>query len=216
MKDFHNIVVGDISTNCWIYPLDKAGACAVIDPGGEPERIIALLDQLRLFPALVLLTHGHFDHLSAVPGLAAEYRARGTGAVEIAIHSADAGFLGSDSRDAHCHTFAAAGGSSAYIDALWSEMPPADRLLAEGDSAGPFSVLHLPGHTPGSVAFWDREAGALFVGDTLFCGGYGRTDLPGGDHSLLAASLARLSAMDGGIKVFPGHGGATTIADERM
>jgi len=75
-------------------------------------------------------------------------------------------------------------------------------------------VLHLPGHTAGSVGLWDQSAGVLFSGDTLFRGDYGRTDLPGGSEELIFASLRRLFAMDGGIQVCPGHGPATTIGRE--
>jgi len=221
-ETIRNIVVGSIATNCWIYPLEKAGQasqldglspCAVIDPGEEGDRIVAFLDQLSLFPAHILLTHGHFDHLAAAPALVREYQRRGA-RPQVAIHAADAQYLGPGAYDAHCRVFYAAGGPSAYIDALWEDMPPPDRNLAEGDAAGPFTVLHLPGHTPGSIAFWDKKAGALFSGDTLFRGGCGRTDLPGGSEALLSASLKRLLALDGGIKVYPGHGAATSIAAE--
>jgi len=222
-KNIRQIVVGGIATNCWIYPLDGPShdglaPCAVIDPGEEGDRIIALLDQLNLFPSHILLTHGHFDHIAAVPALVREYQRRNAlakeGGPEISIHAGDAEYLGPNSRPVHCRTFNAAGGNSAYIDALWEDMPPSGRTLAEGDTAGPFTVLHLPGHTPGSVGFWDKKAGVLFTGDTLFRDGYGRTDLPGGNDALLSASLNRLFAMDGGIKVYPGHGSTTSIAQE--
>jgi glyoxylase-like metal-dependent hydrolase (beta-lactamase superfamily II) len=87
-------------------------------------------------------------------------------------------------------------------------------LLTEGDVVGPFTTLHLPGHTPGSVAFWDKEAKILFSGDTLFKGDYGRTDLPGGSEPTLIASLKRLFTLDGEIKVYPGHDSATSIGRE--
>jgi glyoxylase-like metal-dependent hydrolase (beta-lactamase superfamily II) len=101
------------------------------------------------------------------------------------------------------------------VDSLWKPLPPAGRLLAGGDTIGPFTVIHTPGHTPGSVCFYDDEAGVLFSGDTLFRGGYGRTDLPGGSWSKLEQSLKLLLAMDGDITVCPGHGPATTIGTER-
>jgi glyoxylase-like metal-dependent hydrolase (beta-lactamase superfamily II) len=94
-------------------------------------------------------------------------------------------------------------------------MPPAGRLLAGGDRIGPFTVIHTPGHTPGSVCYYDEDAGVLFSGDTLFRGGYGRTDLPGGNRATLEKSLALLLSMDGGIAVCPGHGPGTTIREER-
>jgi len=208
-KKIRHIIVSDFTTNCWVYPLDSSGECAVIDPGGEGGRIIAFLSQHQLVPKCILLTHGHFDHIGAVPALAAEY----TGA-EIAIHAADAEYLGPDAYTAHSRSIRAITGNTAYIDALWEDMPTPNRCLAEGDTIGPFTVLHLPGHTPGSIGLWDEKAGVLFSGDTLFYHSYGRTDLPGGSTERLFASLKRLFAMDGGIKVYPGHGPATVIEHE--
>lgn len=90
--------------------------------------------------------------------------------------------------------------------------------FAEGDQAGPFKTLHLPGHSPGSTGFLLEDAGtagALFCGDTLFCGNMGRVDLPGGDWETLQKSLNRLFALDPAVAVYPGHGPATTIGEER-
>jgi glyoxylase-like metal-dependent hydrolase (beta-lactamase superfamily II) len=109
----------------------------------------------------------------------------------------------------------AAVGNAAYVDDLWEPLPPPNRLLSEGDIIGPFKVIHLPGHSPGSAGFYNETAQALFSGDTLFNGGIGRTDLPGGDWNTLAASLKRLFTMDKNIKVYPGHGPATTLGDEQ-
>ena len=213
-KKIRHIIVSDFGTNCWVYPLDSAdgtsgGECAVIDPGGEGARIVAFLNQLQLTPRYILLTHGHFDHIGAVPALAAQYPG-----AEIAIHAADAEYLGPDAYPVHCRSISAVVGDTAYVDALWEDMPPPGKRLAEGEKIGPFTVLHLPGHSPGSIGLWDEQAGVLFSGDTLFCGNYGRTDLPGGSTAQLFASLKRLLAMDGGIQVYPGHGPATSIERE--
>jgi glyoxylase-like metal-dependent hydrolase (beta-lactamase superfamily II) len=218
------VIVGDIATNCWIYPLaQNAGerqvppgfrGCAVIDPGDEADKIIARLDQLKLAPHYIILTHGHFDHIAAVPALTAEYRRRMDGGPVIAIHRADAEYLGPDSYQVHCRSFTAAAGSAAYIESRWEDMPLPDKTLEDGGTIGPFTVLHLPGHTPGSIGLWDREAAVLFSGDTLFHGNYGRTDLPGGSEERIIASLKRLFAMDAGIPVYPGHGPSTTIGAE--
>ena len=215
MHAIHSIIVGGISTNCWIYPLkNEPGACAVIDPGEEGGRIIAFLDQLKLFPAYILLTHGHFDHIGAVPAFVRKYGKAGSGGPSLAVHAGDADYLGPASFDFHCSSFRIAAGDTAYLDALWEDMPPPDTTLADMDSIGPFTVLHVPGHTPGSAAFWDQSEGLLFSGDTLFSGDYGRTDLPGGSEEQLIASLKRLFAMDAGIQVHPGHGPSTSMGRE--
>jgi glyoxylase-like metal-dependent hydrolase (beta-lactamase superfamily II) len=226
-KKIHHIIVGNLATNCWIYPLhnvtengqpDGFNPCVVIDPGEEGGRIIAFLDQLKLFPSYIILTHGHFDHIGAVSDLAKEYHRRygdtASSCVKIAIHAADAEYLGPDAYSAHRRSIKAVFGNSVNIDTLLEPQPGPDQFLKEGDTLGPLTVLHLPGHTPGSIALWDEKAGVLFTGDTLFCGGYGRTDLPGGNSKLLYASLMRLFAMNGDIHVYPGHDGITTIGQE--
>ena len=222
-KKIHQIIVGNLATNCWIYQLDNApedgqpAPCAVIDPGEEGGRIIAYLDRLKLFPAYIILTHGHFDHIGAVSVLAKEYRNRYGGAeksVTIAIHAADAEYLGPDAFPVHNRSLTAVLGNPVNIGMLMDPQPSPDKLLQEGDTLGPFTVLHLPGHSPGSIALWDEKAEVMFTGDTLFCGGYGRTDLPGGDSKLLLASLMRLFAMNGDIQIYPGHDGISTIGQE--
>jgi glyoxylase-like metal-dependent hydrolase (beta-lactamase superfamily II) len=223
-KKIYHIMVGSLATNCWVYPLDNvtgypAGLipCAVIDPGEEGDRIIAFLDQHRLFPSYIILTHGHFDHIGAVSAVAKEYRGRYGGAeksVTIAIHEEDADYLGPDSVPLQQHSIKSALGDLTYINTQLEPQSSADMLLKEGDTIGQLTVLHLPGHTPGSIALWDKEAKVMFTGDTLFCGGYGRTDLPGGNSRLFHASLTRLLAMDGDIQAYPGHDGVTTIGRE--
>ena len=228
-KNITQLIVGEFATNCWIYPLShsdsgearaETGNCALIDPGAGADRIIARLRQLNLVPRYILLTHGHFDHIAALPALAAEYC--GPGKAEIAIHRLESAYLGPESPHEHLRCFAAAMGvplraaaeAPLYADIPWDKMPKADRLLEEGDAIGPFTVLHVPGHTAGSIALWDKEANVLFSGDTLFQGNYGRTDLPGGNEEVLFASLRRLFTLDPGIQALPGHGPATTIGRE--
>lgn len=213
-----SIVVGAVATNCWIVPLvDKVfarGSCAVIDPGGDAEAIIARLRRRSLRPAFLLLTHGHFDHVAGLPALMEAFDSDGLPPPIVAIHTADAAYLGGESRAVHSRDFALAGAAE-YVDRYWRPMPRPTRLLQDGDLIGPFRVLHLPGHTPGSVAFLDEGGRRLFSGDTLFSGGVGRTDLPGGDEAALARSLSRLLAMDGNLRVHPGHGDETRIDRER-
>jgi len=206
------VVVGAIATNCFIIPLADKGTCAVIDPGADPDLIIARLRRSRLRPTLILLTHGHFDHLGGLADLVAAFP--DAPVPDVAIHAADADHLGPQALAVHRRDFAFVG-AAAYVDSLWRPLPRPTRLVADGDRIGPFTVLHLPGHSPGSVAFYDQEGSRLFSGDTLFSGGVGRTDLPGGDPPALAKSLKRILALDGATRVYPGHGAATSIHRER-
>ena len=214
------VVVGMIETNCWIYPLEiegRFGTCAVIDPGDEAQKIISRLGELNLTPAYILLSHGHYDHLAAVPDLLEAFR---TGIFssqplpKVAIHRLDAHFLGKDSKKIHNDSFRAAGGDPSYIDMLWKDLPDPDILLEEGDMIGPLKVLYVPGHSPGSAVFYDEKNDILFSGDTLFRKSWGRTDLPGGNEEQLYKSLKRLLSMKGDITVCPGHGPLTFIKNE--
>jgi glyoxylase-like metal-dependent hydrolase (beta-lactamase superfamily II) len=204
-----NVTVGPIQTNCWIYPISGSDStCAVIDPGAEPDKIIAVLNKLALTPVFILLTHGHYDHIEAVPMLINTFK--GPDCPKIAIHNLDSEYIGPGAQQTHKRLFTLAGGGSLF-KADYKDFPPADILLEEGTNIGPFTVLHIPGHTRGSIAFWDKEAKNLFTGDTMFKGDYGRTDLAGGNEQHIFESLKRLFSMDPEIKVFPGHGPATTI-----
>ena len=220
-KKIDCIRVGDIETNCWLYPLDDetAGArpCVVIDPGGDADLIIGRLKEVDWVPSFIFLTHGHLDHLAALPDLieAFEKGVFGNSPVpKVGIHRGDANYLGKDALQVHIDSFIAVGGNAAYVKALWKPLNDAGILFEEGDEAGPFRVLHIPGHTPGSVGFYDEKEGVLFSGDTLFKMSWGRTDLPGGNEDLLQQSLKRLLSMKGETTVLPGHGPVTTIKDE--
>jgi glyoxylase-like metal-dependent hydrolase (beta-lactamase superfamily II) len=211
------IIVGALETNCWLVPLEGEALgslepAAVIDPGGDADSIISSLDRRKMYPICILLTHGHFDHIEALPPLYRHYSDMGA-VPQVAIHGDDRIYLGADSLAAHRRSFAAAG-APYYVDQLWLPMPDADTVLADGDKIKIFTVLHLPGHTRGSVAFFDEKNKRLYSGDTLFNAGVGRTDLPGGDADALEASLARLFKLDGDVVVFPGHGPSTTIERE--
>jgi glyoxylase-like metal-dependent hydrolase (beta-lactamase superfamily II) len=203
------ITVGPIATNCWIYRFND-GCAAIIDPGDEADKITSVLLKSSLIPKYILLTHGHFDHICAVPHLAAAF----PGKIKIAIHKLDGEYLGPNAYNIQKRSMKAAMGNTGLLDMNWSEMPSPDILLEEGSTIGSFTTLHLPGHSPGSAAFWDKEAGVLFSGDTLFANGYGRTDLPGGSKKDIQTSLNRLFEMDENIIVYPGHGKETTIGQE--
>lgn len=213
-----NLVVGAIATNCWILPRpgrspEEADSCVVVDPGGDADAIIARLGRRKLHPSCIVLTHGHFDHLAALPALYAALSEAGEPPL-VAIHSADAAYLGTSSMAEHLRDFRSAGAAE-YVQSLWAPMPGPTRLLSEGDLLEGFRILHTPGHTPGSICLYDEAEGFLISGDTLFAGGVGRTDLPGGDGEAMARSLERLLALPPQVRVYPGHGGETRIGRER-
>ena len=188
-----------------LYPGSYASNCYLIESGGEAVLIdpsVSVADALRRLGSLpriktIVLTHGHFDHTLTL----AEWRSH-TGA-PVAIHRADAPML-ADAR------------LSCYRQFLGEDVTfaPPERLLDEGDGVAvgeeTLTVLSVPGHTPGSIALGGDDL--LFTGDTLFAdGGYGRTDLPGGNPRDLVTSLRRLLSFPGHYRVLPGHGDTTDI-----
>jgi glyoxylase-like metal-dependent hydrolase (beta-lactamase superfamily II) len=212
-----NIIVGKLAVNCWIIPLNEKTAdetqsapCIVIDPGDDASLIIAQLEASRLFPRYILLTHGHFDHTGAVADLMEHFSEY---TPELAIHEDDAAFVNPETRQAYFQANLSAA-HARYAEVIWLPIPIPTRLLKEGDEIGPFSVIHTPGHSLGSVCFFDKAKKQLFSGDTLFAGGIGRSDGPGGSTELIGKSLKKLLLMDKNIEVFPGHGPATTIGRE--
>lgn len=215
--------VGPFRANCYLVGDEAEGVAALVDPGDEPERLLAALQQsaqqadgrqgdapqtsgrpggLRL--SHILLTHGHLDHIGAVARLK-----EATGA-EVCIHSADAGML----IDPRLNMSALSGRPIVA--------PPADRLLQGGEviqvGALRIEVIHTPGHTPGSVCFLVTEPSRLLLlsGDTLFAGSIGRTDFPGGSLDEIMKSIhGRLLALPDDMPVYPGHEDSTTIGEER-
>jgi len=194
------VIVGALETNCYLVYCEETRACAVIDPGADPEKIISAIADLELKPVIVLNTHGHVDHIGGNSDIVGKYR------VPLAMHAADTGMLQ----------------VSDYIELSLllgaRNSPPPDRLLAEGDEIAvgrmTLRVMHIPGHTAGSVGF--VAAGVLFSGDTLFCGGVGRTDLPGGSWKDLEKSIReRILTLPEETIVLPGHGPWTTVEQER-
>ena len=194
------LAVGPIMANCYILGCRETGLAAVIDPGDEPQRILAAVARNKLKVTAILNTHGHFDHVGANAPLKAA-----TGA-DIMIHALDAPMLAD----------LASAGRMFGLRVENSPLP--DRTLSDGDriAVGNLSleVIHTPGHTPGGVAFYTNAA--VFVGDTLFAGSIGRTDLPGGDFDTLIRSIhTRLFTLDDAVQVYPGHMGLTTIGREK-
>ena len=185
----HTLALGDYQTNCYIIHEAASKTCCVIDPGYDADSVLEKAESLGLTVEAILLTHGHFDHVGAVKELAAET------------------------------------GCKVYICPEDFSMPPMmtagplyyTHTYTEGTRlqlAGlDIAVLHTPGHTPGSVCLMADTH--IFSGDTLFAGSCGRTDLPGGNWATITKSLGRLKAIEGNFWVYPGHGGVTTLRDEK-
>ena len=195
----HAVSCGMIQENAYIVAREGRGDCAVIDPGDDYPKLKRAIGSRRV--GAILLTHGHFDHILAVGPMADEFSA------PVYIHAGDVEML----NDSRLNGFADLTGGVVEGPAIHAT-PFGDALDACGLR---FTVLHTPGHSKGSVCLYLADEGALFSGDTLFEAGFGRTDLHGGDHRALAASLKALLALPGETRVYPGHGGATTIARER-
>jgi len=207
MKITH-LVTGPLSVNTWILPLDD-GRMMVVDPGGDADSIIAHLSAREVEPALILLTHGHFDHLIALPALK-----RAFPRMDIAMHPADGLFLGPGALERH-HAFFADLGAGSMIKRYREELPAATIDLADGMMLSGWKVLHTPGHSPGSVCLYNGTLKTLVSGDTLFNSGFGRTDAAGGSMADLDHSLERLFVLPADTLVLPGHGQETTIGRER-
>lgn len=194
------LTLGELETNCWIASDGAGGPLIVIDPAGDADVLLAAIAERPV--AVVVLTHGHFDHLGAASAVM-----QATGA-SLAVHAWDAAAV----------TNAAANGGLMF--GFDSVTPEPDRSLEDGDvvEAGELrlAVLHTPGHTPGSICLYARtdDGSHLFSGDTLFAGSVGRTDFPGGDARALRDSMARLAVLPGETLVHPGHGPETTIERE--
>lgn len=197
--ELRRFVVSPFSTNC--YAVVSCGKAMVVDPGAEGARIAEALSDVDV--ELVVATHGHADHVGGVAALVAATGAR------FAISAADAD-LARHARRAHAFGIE-------YDD----DAPEPDELLVPGGTTGVgearFRVVATPGHTPGGVTLvvQGTAAGLAFVGDTLFAGSAGRTDLAGGDPAALLSSLGTLSReLPGETHVLTGHGDDTTIGWE--
>lgn len=191
------LTVGPFQSNCYVVRPRGGGPPVVVDPGDEAERILARVADEEV--AAILLTHAHLDHIGAVAELA-----RATGA-PVHLHPGDR-FL-----------YDAAAEHGRMFGVQVETPPPPDVELAEGDELAfgdlAFTVRHAPGHSPGHVVFVGE--GAAFVGDCVFAGSIGRTDLPGGDMQTLLSSIRRkILGLPPDTVLYPGHMGPTTVEKE--
>ncbi len=210
------VVVGALETNCWILFSPNSKKAIVIDPGDEPGRIVDACSDLE--PAVLLLTHQHWDHVLGVPEVVDAF------GLEVQAHPADAPIWPNelDHLAEHGH-FDAGTATSELLGCGCHIGAPADSLLWDGKTTPLLSgasvvvgnlelkVLHTPGHTPGGLSFTTR--GHVFTGDTLFPGGPGLTGWPFSDFQTIISSIrSQLFSLPGTDQVHPGHGESTKIA----
>jgi hydroxyacylglutathione hydrolase len=194
------LTVGPLEENCYLVIDETTNRAVLIDPGDEAEHILASLEASGATLESIWLTHTHFDHIGALAGILRVHP------VPVYMHPLEA------------PVHALAVDSALRYGFRIEEPPKADRDLAEGDrmtvGSKELHVMHVPGHAPGHVAFYDDEM--IFGGDCLFAGSIGRTDLEFGDREALDASVARMIALGDELTLYPGHGPATTIGRERL
>ena len=187
------------NTNCYLLVDQATKQAAIIDPGADAALIADKLSELKLSPALIINTHGHWDHIGANSALQQQF------SLPLVINAADAAML----QDGELSV-------ATYFRGDGNGGEPT-RLLAEGDTIelgkSQIKVLHTPGHTPGSSCFLVDQL--LFTGDTLFQLSIGRSDLAGGDFEQLEQSLGRLKTLDNELLVLPGHGPQSQIGYEK-
>jgi glyoxylase-like metal-dependent hydrolase (beta-lactamase superfamily II) len=199
------VPVTPFQQNCTLIFDSMSKRGVVVDPGGDVEAILDAIEKTGMKVDTILLTHGHIDHAGG-----AEALKRALGVEIVGPHIADKNMLGNIERQAEM--FGLPGGyQNAYPD----------RWLDEGDTIDigghSFKVLHCPGHAPGHVVFINEEARFAHVGDVLFNGSIGRTDLPGGDHAALIASIkGKLLPLGDDITFVCGHGPGSTFGGERQ
>jgi len=198
---YQRVPLGPLQTNCYIIENDKK-ECLIVDPGEEGRKLVQLMEQRKLTPVAVLLTHAHFDHIGALDDVRKRYD------LPVYVHVKEKDWL----------TDPALNGSQFFMMGAISVQAATHHLTKEGPlSIGDFTceVYETPGHSPGSVSYYFKEAGIIASGDVLFEGSIGRTDLTGGSHEQLLQSIhKKLLVLPEDTIVLCGHGRETNIGDE--
>lgn len=192
--------VGNLMSNCYVIACEETSEAAIIDPGAEPDTILAVLEENNLKARYIINTHGHVDHMGANEPLKKATNA------DILIHKEDASLFSNPQENL-----------SMFVGGEVLLSPP-ERLLEEGDTIEvgtlTLKVIHTPGHTRGGISLHTDQV--VFTGDTLFAGSIGRTDLPGGDYRQIISSIKeKLLPLGDDTRVYPGHGPVSTLAREK-
>ncbi len=195
------IPLGIMQTNCYIAEQDRA--CLIIDPGSEGTKLISWINENKLKPIAILLTHAHFDHIGAVDEVRERFN------IPVYVHEKEKEWLPNPMLN----------GSEQFRMARPVQAKPAECYFMKEEKCKldsfEFMVLETPGHSPGSVSYYFEREKAVVSGDALFSGSIGRTDLLGGNHSQLINSIhAKLLVLPEETVVMPGHGPTTTIGEE--
>ncbi|MEZ0480471.1 MBL fold metallo-hydrolase [Planococcus sp. SSTMD024] len=204
MLKIDRLELGPVQTNCYIISGHEK-QCVIFDPGEEAGRIQEVVKRKQLMPLAILLTHAHFDHIGAVDELRDIYK------IPVYLHYKERDFLGRPNLN----------GSGKYAALPDYRVADADELITDEQSLqiGPFKMelFHTPGHSPGSVSFYFPEDRFAIVGDTLFSGSIGRTDLAEGSEQVLLNSIREsLLTLPEETFLFPGHGPETTPKQEQQ
>lgn len=200
-------VVGMVQTNCYLVYDDseaQEGKCILIDPGAQPEGLIEHCRRMNRTPEAILLTHGHFDHIMAVPGLREQYGS------ELPVYALKQEAIILEHPE---YNLSASYGCSIALKGI-SYLEDGAKLELLGHS---FEVIATPGHTPGGCCYYVPDSKVLFAGDTLFYESCGRTDFPYGHMGDIVRSIVeRLLVLPDDVTVYPGHGADTDIAHEKQ
>jgi len=194
------LVVGQLQTNCYLVWDEKSREAVIIDPADDADYIIRKIQDFKLKPKLILATHGHFDHVLAVPELKLAY------GIPFLMHKADL-FLLKRSKE-----------TAKYFTGAQADPPlMPNKFIKEGDlikfGKEKLKVIETPGHSPGGVSFLSR--GIVFDGDTLFHQGIGRYDFSYASKEDLFDSIKKLLKLPDKTRVYPGHGEETTVGEEK-
>jgi glyoxylase-like metal-dependent hydrolase (beta-lactamase superfamily II) len=195
-----NIVVGPLEVNCYILGCEDTKEAVIIDPGDNADEIISNIEKEGLNPKFIINTHAHFDHIGGVKAIQDHFK------IDFILHEGDLFLVENASEQA------TAFGLKPISKPVVNKNATNGEKVNLGNKS--ITVIHTPGHSPGGVCYYSGNN--VFVGDTLFAGSIGRTDLPGGSYDTLINSIKEnLFPLGDSTIVYPGHGPSTTIGNEK-